>query len=75
MTIRVRRDYLTFGELAERWKMSPDSLDLRRAVLTGVVKPCIIVQGNHPRVEITPGGAKVVVTDEAGRHVEDELKS
>jgi hypothetical protein len=41
-------DYYTLAEVAERWKIKPDSLMLRRAILRGVLKPCLWV----PEVEM-----------------------
>lgn len=48
--MKIKRDYLSFAELAERWKLPADSLDLRRAVMSGLVKPAIIVRAALPRV-------------------------
>lgn len=51
-------DYVTLAEVADRWKLRRDSWMLHRAILRGVLKPCIFSNGaDLPRVEVDERGA------------------
>lgn len=57
-------DYYTLAEVAERWRISPDSLMLRRAILRGVLKPCLWVpEVEMHRMELDEAGCPVHVTE------------
>lgn len=73
MKLTVKRDYWTFAELAERWGVDPSSHDLRRTVLSGLIRPALFVRGRFARVVITEGAAPSPVLSEVGSAVVDDV--
>ena len=50
MAIKIpARSYLTFSELTERWQCSES--DLRYAIISGEIKPCVRLVGEHETIQ------------------------
>ena len=50
MAIKIpARSYLTFSELKERWQCTEN--DLRYAVISGEIKPCVRLVGEHENIQ------------------------
>lgn len=63
MAIRITRDYHTLTEIRERWKLQPESFDLHRAILAGLLRLSFFV--NADLVPVRVEGAGYVVAGEA----------
>jgi hypothetical protein len=59
--IKIKRPYLTFEEVAERFRLSVDSMDLRRIVLSGILRPRLIVRQELPRARVSAGCLEAVL--------------
>lgn len=64
MKIAIEPDYLTFPEIARRWRLAPGSFDLHRVVMKNILKPCVLVATDLQPLSINEGGA--LVPDERG---------
>lgn len=65
MVIRIKRPYLTFSEVAERLHVPAESTDMRRIVLTGVLRPRLILRGEMARA-VPSDGSLVPLLDAGG---------
>lgn len=63
MAIRITRDYHTLAEIRERWRLQPESFDLQRAILAGLLRLSFFI--NADLVPVRVEGAGYVVAGEA----------
>ncbi|MES2939207.1 MAG: hypothetical protein V4864_16090 [Pseudomonadota bacterium] len=63
MKLEQLRDYLTMPEVAMRWKATDP--EMCRAVLKGLLKPSLYLNGQFKRAEVTEAGSIELVDDEA----------
>ncbi|MBA3773995.1 MAG: hypothetical protein H0X13_16340 [Ramlibacter sp.] len=61
--LKIPRKYWTLAELRGKWKLPPESPDLQRLVMDGILKPCLMLATDlHPVV--VQDGQAVVLRDQ-----------
>jgi hypothetical protein len=58
--LKIPRKYWTLDELRAKWKLAPDSPDLHRLVMDGILKPCVMLATELHPVAVEDGNAVIL---------------
>jgi hypothetical protein len=58
--LKIPRKYWTLDELRVKWKLAPESPDLQRLVMDGILKPCVMLATELHPVVVQDGKAAVL---------------
>jgi len=58
--LKIPRKYWTLDELRVKWKLPPESPDLQRLVMDGILKPCVMLATELHPVAVKDGNAVIL---------------